>query len=75
MSVCGSNIRVVIFFFGEGGGRCNSYKVRRENIKFRFFFVDDFKYKNLLDNLVKKIFCVFINIYDFFKEVICLFSD
>lgn len=77
ISICGGNIRIVIFFFGEGRGKCKGYEVKWENIKFKFFFVNDGKKENLLllDNFVEEIFCVFINIYDFFKEVICLFGD
>ncbi|MDE5100495.1 MAG: VWA domain-containing protein [Trichodesmium sp. St16_bin4-tuft] len=74
-SARGSNTRVAIFPFGEGRGRCNSYKVRRENIKSRFFPADDFKHKNLLDNLAKKTPCASTNIYDPLKEAIRLLSD
>lgn len=74
-SVRGGNTKVAILPFGEGRGGCNSYKVRRGNIKSKFFPADDFKHKNLLDNLAQKTPCASTNIYDPLKEAIRLLSD
>ena len=71
----GGNTRVAILPFGEGRGACNSHEVRRENIKSKFFPADDFKHKNLLDNLAQKTPCASTNIYDPLKEAIHLLSD
>ena len=74
-SARGGNTKVAILPFGEGGGKCESYEVKREDIKSNFFPANDFKHKNLLDNLAKKTPCTSTNIYDPLKEAIRLLGD
>ena len=74
-SARGGNTRVAILPFGEGRGKCQSYEVKRGNIKSQFFPANDFKQKNLLDTLAKKTPCASTNIYDPLKETLRLLGD
>ncbi|MDY7008304.1 MAG: vWA domain-containing protein [Cyanobacteriota bacterium] len=71
----GGNTRVAIIPFGEGRGKCESYEVKQEEIKSKFFPANDAKQENFLDNLAKKTPCASTNIYDPLKETIRLLSD
>lgn len=70
----GPNTQVAIVPFGESGPNCEGYPVNKETLD-KFFPVSDFKLRNYLDYLAKKVPCASTNIYDPVSKAIRLLGN